>query len=421
MSRHQYLHQFFALFTGTAAAQLFNLASYPFLARIYSPADFGLFGIFIAVSAIPGAIACGRFELGIVTAPASGRRAMLWLCWSISLVVSLVASVLVSLYWWFTDTPALGLLVPQLFIAIMLTGVTNSTTMYLMRHESFRFASAGVVVRTATTVIAQVALVKTGHAPIGLILGFCLGLAVQALFVVVVSAQGPGIGRPQSGRMLAMFRRFRLQVSVDIPGSLLSALASNLIPFLLQLLYGIGAVGFYLLGQRIAALPLQLFNDSLAQVYFQRAARANDERGEFWCEFQFTLLWSGLISLVVLAGMVLLAKPVVVLYLGAKWDVAGTILVILAPMLAIRGVTMSLATTAFVLRRPAWLLCHNLASVAALALAFGLAWASSADLLRFLSLLALLQGIEFAGFLLILGLAARKQFLLLNFAALEKR
>ena len=77
MDRRQFFGQFAALFTGTAVAQLFNLASYPLLARLYTPDQFGLFGAFIAAAAIPGAIACGRFELGITTAPASGRKAML--------------------------------------------------------------------------------------------------------------------------------------------------------------------------------------------------------------------------------------------------------------------------------------------------------------------------------------------------------
>jgi len=421
LDRRQYFRQFLALFTGTAAAQVFNLASYPLLSRIYSPAEFGLFGTFIAASAIPGAIACGRFELAIATAPHSGRRAMLWLCWSIALMVALVATVLVSVYWWRTDTPALGLLAPLLFLAVVLTGVTNSATMYLMRHDSFRFASAGVVVRTATTVIVQVALALAWHSPSGLIVGFCCGLAVQATLAVWVSARGYGIGRPRAAAMLAMFRRFRAQVSVDIPGSLLAALSMNLIPFFLQFLYGIGAVGFYSLGQRIAILPLQLFNDSLSQVYFQRAARAREQRGEFWSEFRFTLLWSGLISVAILVGLVLLAKPVVAFYLGAKWDVAGTILVILAPMLAIRSVTMSLATTVFVLRRPAWLLYHNMASVAAMALAFGLAWGTGAGLQRFLGLLALLQGAEFAAFCAILGWAAHRQFLLRAAPTLRSR
>ena len=151
MDRRQYLRQFLALFTGTAVAQLFNLASYPLLARLYSPTEFGLFGAFIAAAAIPGAIACGRFELGIATAPKSGRQAMLWLCFAVALVVSLVATLGMTVWWWRTDTPALGLMAPLLFVAILLTGATNAITMYLMRHEAFRFASVGVMVRTAVT------------------------------------------------------------------------------------------------------------------------------------------------------------------------------------------------------------------------------------------------------------------------------
>lgn len=412
IDRRQYFQQFLVLFTGTSASQIFNFLSYPLLSRVYLPADFGYFGIFIAVSAIPGAIACGRFELAIVTAPHSGRRALLWLCWSLALIVSLFATMMVSLYWWRINMPDLGLLAPLLFTAILLTGVTNATTVYLIRHDAFRVASTSVVVRTATTVISQVSIALTWHSPIGLIIGFCLGLLVQAL-LVVLSARKYCIGKHHIGQMRAMFRRYLFQVSVDIPGSVLAALTVNLIPFFLQFLYGADANGFYLLGQRIAALPLQLFNDSISQVYFQRAARAKDERGEFWREFRFTLLCSGLLSLGILAGLELLAKPVIVLFLGAKWEMAGTILVILAPMLAIRSVTMSLATTVFLLHRPAWLLYHNIASVIAISIALGIAWASGGgDLLSFLGLLALFQGVGYAGFLLILGFAARKEILL---------
>ena len=406
MDRRQYLRQFLALFTGTAVAQLFNLASYPLLARLYSPTEFGLFGAFIAAAAIPGAIACGRFELGIATAPKSGRQAMLWLCFAVALVVSLVATLGMTVWWWRTDTPALGLMAPLLFVAILLTGVTNAVTMYLMRHEAFRFASVGVVVRTAVTVLVQLGAALIWPSAAGLIAGFCLGLVAQALLGLALTRRDHGMGRPRLQQMRAMFRRFRRQVSVDIPSTLLAALSTNLMPFLLQFLYGIRAVGYYSVGQRIAVLPLQLFNDSLAQVFFQRAARAQEERGEFWREFRFTLLASGAISLAMLAGLMLLAKPVVAFYLGAGWDMAGTILVILAPMLAVRSVTMSLATTVFVLKRPGWLFAHNVASVAAMALAFGLAWVSGAGLVRFLELLALLQGVEYALFGAVLCRAA---------------
>jgi lipopolysaccharide exporter len=410
MNRGQFSRQFLALFSGTLLAQLFNLASYPLLSRLYTPTDFGLFGTFIAASAIPGAIACGRFELAIATAPHAGRRATLWLCLTISVAVALLSTALISAWWWHADVPSIGILAPMLFLAVLLTGVTNATTMFLIRHESFRFASTGVVLRTATTVILQLAFALTWQSPAGLIVGFCLGLAAQAIMGVIISRRSFGIGRPKAQHMRAMFRRFRPQVSVDLPGSLLAALSFNLIPFFLQFLYGIRAVGYFSVGQRIAVLPLQLFNDSLSQVFFQRAARAYEDRGEFWQEYRFTLIASGLISLAMLIGMLFLARPVLAIYLGPGWDTAATILIIMAPMLAIRSVTMSLATTVFVLRKPAWLLYHNMGGVLAIGLAFAFAWSMKASLTGFLTLLALLQGIELLVFFAVITFAARRQY-----------
>ena len=419
MNRGQFSRQFLALLSGTVLAQVFNLASYPLLSRMYSPEDFGLFGTFIAASAIPGAIACGRFELAITTAPHAGRRAVLWLCFCIALAVAATSTLLISTWWWYAAVPSLWVMGAMLFLAVLLTGVTNATTMFLMRHDNFRFASVGVVLRTATTVILQLGFAWLWPSPLGLIIGFCTGLAAQAMLGLTISSRSQGLGKPRRGQMRAMLRRFRGQVSVDLPGTLVGALSFNLIPFFLQFLYGIRAVGHFSVGQRIAVLPLQLFNDSLSQVFFQRAARAFEERGEFWQEFRFTLICSGLISVAMLLGMLFLARPVLEIYLGPGWGLAATILVVMAPMLAIRSVTMSLATTVFVLRRPQWLLYHNIAGVAAIGTAFAVAWSSSASLIKFLTLLAILQGAELLVFFAVIVMAARRQYLVRHTVALE--
>ncbi|MFZ1477540.1 MAG: hypothetical protein WAT18_07325, partial [Sphingorhabdus sp.] len=86
----------------------------------------------------------------------------------------------------------------------------------------------------------------------------------------------------------------------------------------------------------------------------------------------------------------------------------------MAPMLAIRSVTMSLATTVFVLQRPAWLLYHNMAGVVAIVLAFAFAWTVRASLEQFLATLAILQGLELLIFFAVLTIAARKQYYALN-------
>ena len=52
--------------TGTTIAQAIPIAISPILTRIYTPEDFGVFALFIAITAILGTVANGRYELAIM-------------------------------------------------------------------------------------------------------------------------------------------------------------------------------------------------------------------------------------------------------------------------------------------------------------------------------------------------------------------
>ena len=54
------------LMTGTTIAQAIPIAISPILTRIYTPEDFGIFAIFLAITIIIGSIANGRYELAIM-------------------------------------------------------------------------------------------------------------------------------------------------------------------------------------------------------------------------------------------------------------------------------------------------------------------------------------------------------------------
>ena len=54
------------LMTGTTIAQAIPIAISPILTRIYTPEDFGIFAIFLAITLIIGGIANGRYELAIM-------------------------------------------------------------------------------------------------------------------------------------------------------------------------------------------------------------------------------------------------------------------------------------------------------------------------------------------------------------------
>lgn len=406
MDWREYLRHFAILLSGTAAAQALNLAAYPLLARLYTPADFGGFAIFVAASAIPGSIACGRFELAVPTAPHWGRQAILWLCIVIALVAGAVSTVGAALWWWWQGLPNGGVMAPLLGLCVFLTGFTAAAQLYLMRHDRYRLSSLSLVVRTGGAVVAQALLALVARDALSLVIGYAAGFAAQGL-MLAAALRRVGAGRPNAARMRALFRRYRRQVSIDIPSTFIAALGLNLMTFFLLALFDQRTLGFYSLANRIAIVPLQLFNDALGQVFFQKAARSQERTGSFWNEMKFNVATSGAISIAVLGGIWLLATPFITLYLGRQWAPSAQMLLILAPMLAMRSLAMSVATAVFVLKRPQWLLYHNLANAAVQGAAFALGWASGMGVTQFLGLAALLLFGEYLVFALLLIAVAR--------------
>lgn len=54
------------LMTGTTIAQAIPIAISPILTRIYTPEDFGIFAIYLAITSIIAVIATGRYEMAIM-------------------------------------------------------------------------------------------------------------------------------------------------------------------------------------------------------------------------------------------------------------------------------------------------------------------------------------------------------------------
>ena len=183
------------LFSGTVAGQALNLASYPLLARIYSPAAFGAFATFIAATAVPGAIACLRFDLAVPTAPKWGTFAILWLCVFISAAAGLI-SILGSAVYWLAVERTFNPMLPVLFgLTIFITGFCLAATLYLMRHDQYRSTSVSAVARTGATALTQLGLGLFSPSSFSLIVGSVVGLIVQGFMLAWAMRVRPGARR----------------------------------------------------------------------------------------------------------------------------------------------------------------------------------------------------------------------------------
>lgn len=372
MDTRLYFRQFLILVSGTAAAQLINLAAYPVLTRLYTPEDFGIFALFVTIASVVGTVAAGRFDLIVQ----SGKNRELVPVYMLSQLINLAVSGAATLLFLAAAWTGLGGLRVEhallLGVSVFLTGFCAASSLFLIRHEQYRIATHSGVVRALLTVLPQILLFYVWPTALSLMIGFCIGFAGQAV-ALGLGVRRYRLRRPTRRKLRAVWALHRGQAAVDVPGTLLGVLALHILNLFILALFTAADVGQYALAFRVAVLPLSLFSASLSGVFFQKATDSFRRTGAFWTEVRFNLVSASALSVAVFLPMVLLARPVFVLLFGPEWRVAADILVYLSPMLAIRFVSASLQSAPLVIRRPQWLFAHNVGLIAAMSAAFGLA------------------------------------------------
>lgn len=407
VNRREYFRHFMTLLSGTALAQVFNLASYPILGRLYDPIAFGVFAVFVAIAAVPVAVACGRFDLAVPIARPGQALAVFWLC-----VLIAVGAGVLSTGGLLGYALAVGgvplIMVPLIGLAVTLGGVSACSSLLLLRHDGYRLTSTAVIARTLAGNGVQIGLGLIAPTGQNLIIGYVLGVAVQCALLLWGLRRIIHWRVPRRSRLRAAFARFRPQVAIDVPSTLIGATAINLLTWFLLVLFGPVAVGFYAMANRLAITPLALFNDTLSQVFFQKASRAERERGGFWPELKLNLLSSSVIAVAILGGILLLARPFIAVFLGEKWLPSADVLILIAPLLAVRSVGVSIATAVFVLRRPQWLLFLNIANAVAYTAVFLSALGFAMGERTYLLTTSLAVSVVYAVFILGIARAARR-------------
>lgn len=357
MNHRLYLAQAGILFGATGIAQAINFLLYPFLARTYDSADFGLFSVFVSAVSIIGPLAAGRFDIVVQAAPFAQRHAALALATWISVPVAVVSGLGYGLLGPQLGMPAI--LTAALFaFAIFLHAFTFSGTAFLIKHEAYRANGRAIVARSALTGLPQLGLFFLMPDERGLTIGFCIGILAQAL-LLFVEARRLGRRRSRGRRFKLLLNRYRQYPLYDVPSTFLSAFTLYAATFFLFDLYGPRETGFFAFAFRLAGLPMALLASSLSEVFFQKAAQSFNSDRTFWKPLRFNLILAGGFALVIFIATILLARLAVRIYLGPEWDPVATVLIILAPMMAGRFLFVAVSAAPLVTGHTRWLLAAN--------------------------------------------------------------
>lgn len=324
-----FLRNVLVVMTGSVISQAIGFALSPAISRLFTPADFGVFGSFVAVTGVIGAIVTLDYSQAIMLPRQQEDAGQLCL---LSVLVTLAVTVVCGSVCLLLPSWTFGLLntrngwvVALLVMAVLALGITASIQAWCVRVKAFARVSESQVLRGVSSNGLQVGLGLLNAGAPGLIFtGVFADFFAGAYLFRAVRADLTGILRHARWRrvkeLAADFRDFPIY-SATING--VNALSQGLPVLLLAHFYGIQTAGAYAFGIRILAAPVNLVTNAMRQVLFQKACETHNTGRPLLRLYLSTT--GGLFGLACLPslGLFIWSPAIFGWIFGAQWRVAG--------------------------------------------------------------------------------------------------
>ena len=299
------------LVTGTALAQVLIILFQLILRRIYTPADFGAFAVYMSIIGIIAVISSLRYEQTIIL-PADDNKAynLLWLSFGIGLIVSILTAILLFVF----KQPFMRLInFPEKYaywlafvpLSLLLLSIYQALNYYLIRIKQFRLSASNKVERRIAEGVTQTACGAAGS-PTGLVWGDIAGQSVNALAAglkVHKFVGGLKLSWATIKSVAAEYKSFPLQNSF---AAFLNALSLLLPTIFINRLFDEQTTGLFDLARMLMIMPLSLVTTSMGQVLVQRFTELRNKRESIRHDF---CRIAALLAVLALLQGVALASP----------------------------------------------------------------------------------------------------------------
>jgi O-antigen/teichoic acid export membrane protein len=328
--------------TGTVAAQSIPLLGSLVIARLYAPAEFGLFSAWLGMVMMAAVLVTGRFEMALaVEADGAPRRFAVVATLGTILLVSFFFALIAGGMYLATgllenvQSAMVGLFVP----AALLAGVTHTWQAWAAAEGNYRGLSWIRISQAFVVTVAQIVAGLMSPTAAGLMFGHVLGTAAGIGFAIYFMPINPLAmdARTEFWTRLKPFwlnqRRFPM---FALPADAINAASGQLPLLLIASRFGSEASGLFALTIRVLGAPIGLLGAAVLDVFKRSAASSYREKGDCKEEYvrTFWLLAAGGVILALV--VILVAERLFVVAFGEPWRQAGVIAIWLMPMFALR-------------------------------------------------------------------------------------
>jgi len=337
------------LMTGTTIAQAIPVAISPILTRLYSPKDFGVLALFVAITSILGSIANGRYELAIML-PRKDEDAINIM--ALGFIINIILSSFLFFMAIIFHDEILKLLnnkeiSPWIYlvpISVFLMGCFNLLNYFNNRKKFYKDLAKANTYKAIGMAIVQLSLgfIKAGAG--GLISGQIFSQIISNTKLFFNIKKLNLFGKIKKVRVIALGKRY-----IDFPkfsmwAILANTLAVQLTNILISSFYNVKTLGFYSLAQRTLGTPLSLIGSSIGQVFFQEATKEKHRTGKTIKTFNSTVKKLIIIAVPSFSILYFFMEDLFAFVFGEQWRIAGRYAKIIICLFFMRFISSPVST-----------------------------------------------------------------------------
>ena len=330
------------------------------LTRLYTPADIGVFALYLALANLAGVVAGLRYDQAVVLPRRKAMaRSVARLAIGLTMISSIILAAMVVLAGsklsTLFGTPALAGVLWLLPVAVLGRGTLQTLMSWSTRQQLFADVAAGRVAQQlgAAAVQVGVAFLTMGGA-LALAGGHVAGLILSVATLSARAGRTLWYGTPARRRSLAVIlaaRRHRDFARFDVGAALLNTAALEIPILLTGVFFAPEVVGGLGLAMRIAGLPATLAVAAYGQVFYERAARNQRDGGTATAALRDTLRPVLLLAVLPYVLLAVAGPSIFVILFGESWRLAGLYASVLAPLFFLMALVGPISQLYFVFGR----------------------------------------------------------------------
>lgn len=323
-----FLKNVITLISGNIVAFIFPILLYPLLTRLYTPEDYALFGLYVAVFSFLEVASVGRYDM-VVVMPEKDEDAVNIVAggFLISLIYALIILLLVIFFRdWVSirlNNTSLSNWLLLLPVSLILISVSKLCNGWLIRFQRYKASSINKAGQKISEGAAQLFL-GTVNLGSGLIVGDLAGRLFNAVFSLIQS-KGSGLTKNFVSRssIKEILVKYSEIPKYGIMPSMLNTLAGMQPVFVVSTYYSVAESGSFNFSRIILSVPFALISAGISQVLMQQVSEKKNKKISVSKDV-FSL--AGKLSLLSIAGIVILyltGPELFELIFGVTWRQSG--------------------------------------------------------------------------------------------------